>query len=202
MMGMPLGYVRRRLMRYDMTYTNLDFSALVGPPVAGALDQRFGFRGPFIFGVIITVIEFACRLLIIERHEAERWEASLKRLVPSKNSSQNRVYGAASNEKHMESVIATVAAEGSSDRTGKGGAAPTRIQSPSESETQEQPPIRLSIWAVMLKLLKSSRAMTPVYLTLTYGSVLSGEAALHDVLKIVQNNRDQPRACASALPSS
>ena len=46
---------------------------LVGPPVGGALFNRFGFRGPCIFGVIITMVDLVGRLLIIERKDAIRY---------------------------------------------------------------------------------------------------------------------------------
>ena len=46
---------------------------MVGPPVAGALYQNWGFRAPFILGIIITVIDLLARLLLIERHEAIKW---------------------------------------------------------------------------------------------------------------------------------
>ena len=46
---------------------------LVGPPVGGALYNTFGFRGPFIFAIIVTMIDFVGRLLIIERKDALPW---------------------------------------------------------------------------------------------------------------------------------
>lgn len=51
----------------------LTIGNLVGPPVGGALYQRWGFRAPFIFGIIITGIDLVARLLLIERREAIRW---------------------------------------------------------------------------------------------------------------------------------
>ena len=46
---------------------------LIAPPVAGVLYQRWGFRAPFIFGIVATAIDLLARLLLIERHEAMRW---------------------------------------------------------------------------------------------------------------------------------
>ncbi|PBK69466.1 MFS general substrate transporter [Armillaria solidipes] len=46
--------------------SGLSLGALVGPPVGGGLYTRFGFRGPFIFGIIIAVLDLAFRFLIIE----------------------------------------------------------------------------------------------------------------------------------------
>lgn len=46
---------------------------LLGPPVGGALFSHFGFRGPCIFGVIVTMVDLVGRLLIIERKDAIRY---------------------------------------------------------------------------------------------------------------------------------
>jgi hypothetical protein len=46
------------------------FSQLVGPPVGGALFNRFGIRGPCIFGVMVISVDLIGRLLLIERKEA------------------------------------------------------------------------------------------------------------------------------------
>ncbi|KAF9535749.1 major facilitator superfamily domain-containing protein [Crepidotus variabilis] len=45
----------------------------IGPPVGGSLYPRFGFRGPFIFGIICTLIDLVFRLLVVERKVAVRW---------------------------------------------------------------------------------------------------------------------------------
>jgi DHA1 family solute carrier family 18 vesicular amine transporter 1/2 len=46
------------------------FSQLVGPPVGGALFNRFGIRGPCIFGITVISVDLIGRLLLIERKEA------------------------------------------------------------------------------------------------------------------------------------
>ena len=48
----------------------------MGPPVGGALYSRIGFRAPFIFGEICTVVDLLGRLLIIERKDAIIWNLS------------------------------------------------------------------------------------------------------------------------------
>ena len=35
--------------------------------------QHLGFRAPFIFGIILTAIDFIAQVLIIERSEAIKW---------------------------------------------------------------------------------------------------------------------------------
>lgn len=56
-----------------IAFTGVTIGNLVAPPVAGILYQRWGFRAPFVFGIIFTGIDFLARLLLVERHEAMRW---------------------------------------------------------------------------------------------------------------------------------
>jgi DHA1 family solute carrier family 18 vesicular amine transporter 1/2 len=61
---------------------------LLGQPMGGALYRTFGWRGPFLFGIICSSVDLIGRLLVIERAEALKWghdpAASLTR-----NSSDN-----------------------------------------------------------------------------------------------------------------
>ncbi|SJL13831.1 uncharacterized protein ARMOST_17279 [Armillaria ostoyae] len=56
--------------------SGVSLGALVGPPVGGGLYTRFGFRGPFIFGIIIAVLDLAFRFLIIEGKSASKLRSS------------------------------------------------------------------------------------------------------------------------------
>lgn len=139
---------------------------LVGPPVAGALDEQFGFRGPFIFGVIITAVEFICRLLIIERPEAARWDGSLQALVENKRTSRGRAYGATTDVEKREQPPAEPPAQPTNQET-----APT-FDAPRTNEPVASAAPHLSILGLLLRLLKSPRAMAPVCLSLIYGYVV------------------------------
>ncbi|KAI1786300.1 MFS general substrate transporter [Ganoderma leucocontextum] len=156
MMGMSLGF-------------------LVGPPIAGALDDRFGFRGPFIFGVIVTGIEFICRLLIIERKEAARWDVSLSALVESHNTSRERVnaYGATTLAAKDEGPAAEIATQPRSEDAIIAVETTQRVPAtpPGAIEAQAQ----LTVMGLLLKLVKSRRAMAPVFLALAYGIILSSQ---------------------------
>ena len=55
------------------SYVSVTFSQLIGPPVGGALFDRFGIRGPSLFGIIVISIDLVGRLLLIERSEALAW---------------------------------------------------------------------------------------------------------------------------------
>ncbi|KAK0237136.1 MFS general substrate transporter [Armillaria nabsnona] len=45
---------------------------LLGTPIGGALYARFGFRGPFIFGIIVSLPDLVFRLLVIDERSASR----------------------------------------------------------------------------------------------------------------------------------
>ena len=55
------------------SYLSATFSQLIGPPVGGALFDRFGIRGPSLFGIVVISIDLIGRLLLIERREALTW---------------------------------------------------------------------------------------------------------------------------------
>ncbi|KAI0731600.1 major facilitator superfamily domain-containing protein [Fomitopsis betulina] len=50
----------------------MPFGGLVGPPVGGALYDRWGYRAPFIFSILFTLFDVACRLLVVEKPANER----------------------------------------------------------------------------------------------------------------------------------
>ena len=159
---------------------------MVGPPIAGALDNRFGFRGPFIFGVIITGIEFICRLLIIERKEAARWDASLSALVESNHASREHVnaYGATDQAVKTEGPAGGIAAQPHSEDAVVTEPATETAQrvpaTPSEAtETEPQPQVHLTVMGLLLKMVKSPRAMAPVFLSLAYGFVKLSDSSVH-----------------------
>ncbi|KAH9891124.1 MFS general substrate transporter [Cubamyces lactineus] len=156
MMGMSLGF-------------------LIGPPVAGALDKRFGFRGPFVFGIIVTAIELIGRLLIIERKEAIRWDASFTDLVGRNNPSKERVAYGAVQEKRPEGSPERTSHDQSEDaaETVSPTRVPSRTQAEAETGGQASEPAQLSIPRLLFKLVRSPRALSAVFLTLSYGIMIS-----------------------------
>ncbi len=151
-------------------------SFLVGPPIAGALDNRFGFRGPFIFGVIVTSIEFICRLLIIERKEAARWDASLSALVESHIASREHVnaYGATAQADKNERPAAEIATQSQSENVDATTETPPHAPAspPGATEAQPQTQTHLTVMGLLLKMVKSPRAMAPIFLSFAYGFVM------------------------------
>ncbi|KAJ7630470.1 MFS general substrate transporter, partial [Roridomyces roridus] len=66
----PEQYIGKQL---GLSMVGLSLGFLAGPPIGGALYTRFGFRGPFISGIILALLDLIGRLLIIERKDALRW---------------------------------------------------------------------------------------------------------------------------------
>ncbi|KAJ7596783.1 major facilitator superfamily domain-containing protein [Mycena floridula] len=68
--SVPPQYIGRQL---GIAMSGLTVGFLIGPPAAGALYSRFGYRGPFIFVVVAAVLDLIGRLCIIERKDALKW---------------------------------------------------------------------------------------------------------------------------------
>ncbi|KAI0252708.1 MFS general substrate transporter [Lactifluus subvellereus] len=63
-----------RVGRYlGLAMSGLPLGQLIGPPVGGALFDRFGIRGPCLFGITVIAVDLMGRLLLIERREALAW---------------------------------------------------------------------------------------------------------------------------------
>ncbi|KAI8983350.1 MFS general substrate transporter [Trametes punicea] len=155
----------------------MSLGALIGPPVAGGLDKRFGFHGPFIFGIIVTVIELIGRLLIIERKEAARWDTSSTSLVGQDESSREKTYGSVRGEmqeeqpnRGQEHSVAHENGEGTAEvPIGVPFRAPTANEA--QQHKKEEEPV-ISIPQLLLKLARSSRALSAIFVTLSYGVMI------------------------------
>lgn len=157
--------------------------SLVGPPVGGALYQRWGFRAPFIFGIAITVIDLLARFLLIERHEAMKWGVDPMAVAlsdiekdPETASEVTRVPvlkpQPADQECSGESYVCEV--EGSTnvkiEEEARGGdQREDQLQESKQSRVTSLPHI------VLLKLVKSPRATACLFLTLVWGSILTAQ---------------------------
>ncbi|CAG8563111.1 5185_t:CDS:2 [Acaulospora colombiana] len=53
--------------------TALTIGFLIGAPLGGVLNDKLGYRAPFIVGIITCCLDMVGRLLFIEKHEASRW---------------------------------------------------------------------------------------------------------------------------------
>ncbi|KAI0367508.1 MFS general substrate transporter [Pilatotrama ljubarskyi] len=169
----------RRSEQLGLAMMGMSLGFLIGPPVSGALDERFGFRGPFIFGIIVTGIELIGRLLIIERKEAIRHDASFTTLVGRRNnSSPTLAYGTTAQDEKRDQPVEASAREArgeGAETTEATGRAPSRGGTETETQEQggEQDPVQLSIPRLLFKLVRSPRALSAIYLTLSFGIMLT-----------------------------
>lgn len=51
----------------------LTLGLIVAPPLGGVLNEKIGYRAPFVFGMIACAIDLIGRFLVIERDAAVRW---------------------------------------------------------------------------------------------------------------------------------
>jgi DHA1 family solute carrier family 18 vesicular amine transporter 1/2 len=165
----------------------LTIGSLVGPPVAGSLYKRWGFRAPFIFGIIVTGIDLLARLLLIERHEAMRWgidpmaiAASGKEKDPEAASGVTVVDRAERSALEPRPAVQELARD-STFGEGEGGAKveieKAREGNRAEKQPQEskQPRVTLLPHIVLLKLMRSPRAAVCFILTLIWGLGWAGQ---------------------------
>jgi hypothetical protein len=65
--------------------TALTIGFLIGAPLGGVLNDKLGYRAPFIVGIITCCLDMVGRLLFIEKHEASRWIATSERTPEPEN---------------------------------------------------------------------------------------------------------------------
>lgn len=169
--------------------SGLSIGFLVGPPVAGALYNSFGFHGPFIFGIIVTAFDLIARLILVERHHALRWgidpaastkdEADTEKsggvLENTSHEPQKQLDGEEDPERH-----ATPAPECGNFSDSPSTAPVTNTTNHNEiyehtTERQSNEPSHLSLLAVLGKLLRSPRALATCFSTLIYGMILTSQ---------------------------
>lgn len=52
---------------------------MLAPPVGGALFRRWGYRAPFIFTILFTILDLPARLLVHERLQTDQTAATVLR---------------------------------------------------------------------------------------------------------------------------
>lgn len=165
----------------------LTIGSLVGPPVAGVLYKRWGFRAPFIFGIIVTGIDLLARLLLIERHEAMRWGIDPMAVAAGgKEEDPEAASGATVADREQSALepqpVAQEPTSASVVGEGDGGAraeieekAREGDQTERQPRESEQPRVTLLPHIVLFKLMRSSRAAVCIILTLIWGLGWAGQ---------------------------
>ena len=166
----------------------LTIGNLVGPPVGGALYQRWGFKAPFIFGIIFAGIDLIARLLLIERHEAIRWGVDPMEInVSDKDKGPEAASEATASERTEKSPVTephSTPHQCDSDSPADEGEG--QIKAEIEEEVREgdqteknlqesKPRATLLPHTVLLKLMKSPRAMVCITVSLIWGLVWTAQ---------------------------
>ena len=163
-----------------------NIGSLVGPPVAGILYQRWGFRAPFIFGIIITGIDLLARLLLIERHESMRWGVDPMAVTVSDEVGDPEVASGVAALKRLSVLEPQLAAQEHSDNPpvceGEDLAnveikEEAREGNRGERQPQQSKKHRVTSLPhiVLLKLVKSPRARVCIVVSLIWGLILTAQ---------------------------
>lgn len=152
----PPQFVGRQL---GLAMMGFNFGLIIGPPLGGAIYTRFGFRGPFVFGIIGALIDLAGRLLIIERKNALKWGFD-PHVVPE-------------SKKAVDATMPTdTPAEDIESKKADEKPAVVETQSAATSIVQAKTrPIHIVVW----KILKQPRAVAVSYITFVYGVIYSAQ---------------------------
>ncbi|KAJ7226014.1 MFS general substrate transporter [Mycena pura] len=145
----PEQYIGRQL---GLAMSGMSIGFLAGPPIGGALYARFGFRGPFICGIVVSFVDLVGRLLIIERKEALRWNLDPAAVVVP----VDQVEHGPADEKSPGDTVA----DGNL-------ILPVLPSHPDRNN--------VSFVAVIARLFKSSRATVVILVTLLYGIIYSAQ---------------------------
>ncbi|KAF7967037.1 hypothetical protein HWV62_35996 [Athelia sp. TMB] len=151
-----------RQLGFAMMGTSLGL--VVGPPIGGLLYDHLGYRAPFIFSIIWTMIDLIGRLLIIERKDAVKWAYDPAALHTSSGV-------------ELEAPEAPVITDETpaTDATGSVtniNEEPVLERAPSVAEPKPAP---LSLLAVIIKLLHSPRALMALLLSVVFGTVWTAQ---------------------------
>ena len=169
----------------DPKSVSYSFSLAVGPPVGGLLYNHYGYRAPFIFGIIASVLDLLGRLLIIERRTANLYgvDPAAGLNIAPENAVKEIHKQASPNEQLCPD---SVKKEGTSD---------------------QDPQKHLSLFAVIGRLSNSSRALVSLFIIFIYGydccllrcHQFFAEAVLpHTVLSTVDKNQPFHYTCKTA----
>ncbi|EJD04276.1 MFS general substrate transporter [Fomitiporia mediterranea MF3/22] len=145
--------------------SGMPIGALVAPPVAGVLYDRFGFRAPFVFGIILTGGDLIGRLLLIERKDALKWSYDPAELA------------SASLEEPVEGPPAPTPETGyHADKSEGEGSERTQKKEGNDikDSSNNNPSLKLSEFQVWKFMLKSQRTMVAITTVLVYGIVFAG----------------------------
>ncbi|KAF8213645.1 major facilitator superfamily domain-containing protein [Mycena galopus ATCC 62051] len=158
----PEKFIGRQL---GLAMSGLAIGFLAGPPIGGALYSRFGYRGPFVCGIIVALFDLIGRLLIIERKDALRW--NIDPAAAPVDSNEEKTAGS------PNATLAAAPVDADEEKAAESPNATAPVDAESPDTTQSE--IRLSLVGVMTRLFRSPRAVVVIAVTFLYGIVYSAQ---------------------------
>lgn len=151
--------------QFGIASMGLTIGSMLGPPIAGVLYERWGFRAPFVFGIIVTGVDLLARLLLIERHEAMRWGVDPMAI------------SAGSKEEDPEVAPEVTAVERAEEPSAPAPQSSVQEGEKTEKQPQEskEPRVTMLPHIALLKLMKSPRAAVSIILTFFWGVGWAGQ---------------------------
>ena len=153
--------------------------------------ERFGFRGPFIFGIGCSVADLVGRLVIIERKDALRWgvdpAAEVEVVQPEARDEEAQcaekppvtvgeaqVANEGTPQEDGEAQTGALPAPGEAEegRTSPSAATPQNAVARTTSNSPSHKP-HFSAMQVLHKLRRSPRAIVTVFMTFVWGYVFA-----------------------------
>lgn len=131
---------------------------MAGPPLGGILQEHVGVKAPYVFCLILIVIDLAARLLIIEPRAAK--VKAIREFEKQQELERQRNQGL---EKITSSTVAT---------TGTG----------TVSRGDEQSSAKVKKVSVMRELLTSKRLITALFVSFLEAFLVAGEFALSNTI--------------------
>ena len=153
--------------QFGIASMGLTIGSLLGPPIAGVLYERWGFKAPFVFGIIVTGVDLLARLLLIERHEAMRWGVDPMAI------------SAGSKEEDPEVAAEVTVVERAEEPSAPVPQSAVQEGDKIEKQLQESkvPRVVMLPHIALLKLMKSPRAGVSIILTFFWGVGWAGQEA-------------------------
>lgn len=140
---------------------------VLAPPVGGLLYTRFGFRGPFVLVLVASFLDLLSRLIVIEPKEAVKWGHNP--LVLSKSAKARAESTSATAQSSVSEL--GILPEGQQDSQPRGDPEISGGEGLNGAKHQEIKP--LSLVQVIVRLVKSSRALVGLLLSFVFGFVYS-----------------------------
>lgn len=151
----------------------------IGPPAGGAIYQRFGWRGPFVFSIILVVIDLLMRLVIIEKHQALRWVRAgveIKNFeAPGYNEDKSETEKVQEQEERESETRSEHQSDPRKAPTFNEGDVETPLASPKRSPDHSTSKLP-SHWNGLLSMMRNPRALTCFAITLLNGFIVGGLA--------------------------